>query len=55
MTKAILGYQDMDYETQLRVLGLVSLEERRRVKDLVTCYMYISLTCTLITSHPLIV
>ena len=39
VTKAILGYQDMDYETRLRVLGLVSLEERRRIKDLVTCYM----------------
>ena len=27
VTKAILGYQDMDYETRLHVLGLVSLEE----------------------------
>ena len=32
----------MDYETRLRVLGLVSLEERRRIKDLVTCYKYIN-------------
>ena len=30
---------DMEYETQLCVLGLVSLEECRRIKDLVTCYM----------------
>ena len=42
VTKAILGYQDMDYETRLCVLGLVSLEERRRIKDLVTCYKYIN-------------
>ena len=40
--KAILGYQDMDYETRLCVLGLVSLEERGRIKDLVTCYKYIN-------------
>ena len=33
---------DMEYETQLCVLGLVSLEERRRIKDLVTCYKYIN-------------
>ena len=26
--KAILGYQNMDYETRLRVLGLVSLEDQ---------------------------
>ena len=32
----------MDYETRLRVLGLVSLEERRRIKDLVSCYKYIN-------------
>ena len=34
--KAILRYQNMDYETQLlvHVLGLVSLEECRRTKDL---------------------
>ena len=31
---------DMDYETRLRVLGLVSLEKRKRIKDLVTCYKY---------------
>ena len=43
VTKAILEYmQDMDYETRLHVLGLVSLEERRRIKDLVTCYKYIN-------------
>ena len=30
------------YETRLRVVGLVSLEELRRVKDLVTCYKYIN-------------
>ena len=40
--KAILGYQNMDYETQLLVLGLVSLEEHRRTKDLVTCYKCIN-------------
>ena len=32
----------MDYVTRLCVLGLVSVEERRRVKDLVTCYKYIA-------------
>jgi len=37
VTKAILGHQAMDYETQLCVVG-VSLEEHRRAKDLVTCY-----------------
>ena len=42
VTKAILGYQHMDYESRLRLLELVSLEERRRVKDLVTCYKYIN-------------
>ena len=55
--KAILVYQDMDYETRLRALGLVSLEERRRVKNLVTCYKYISglVTWPLIVFHLLIV
>ena len=42
VTKAILAYRDMNYETQLHVLELVCLEERRRIKDLVTCYKYIN-------------
>ena len=51
MTKAILRYQDIDYETRLHVLGLVSLEERRRVKDLVTCYKYINGFIDVDTDH----
>ena len=42
VTKAIVGYQDMEYETRLCVLGLVSLEEHRTIKELVTCYKYIN-------------
>ena len=32
----------MNQQTRLCVLGLVSLEEHRRIKDLITCYKYIN-------------
>ena len=42
VTKAILGYQEIDYETRLCLLGLDYLEDRRKIKDLTTCYKYMN-------------
>ena len=40
-TKLVPGLQDMEYQERLRILNLLSLEERRRRRDMIQLYKYV--------------